>query len=281
MVLDVIVSGRQTNTDIDNVTKKLIQIHGKMIQERDYLQKAIVSNTHVKEMTARSLEDSIQTSATIDSAVDELSIVYDDITNLVDFVNNVSDKENEISNSLTQLSSEASNVKSVLRIIEDIADQTNLLALNAAIEAARAGEYGRGFAVVADEVRKLAERTQYSLSDINATISIILQSITDASAQIEINAKSVVKLVEHTTDVRKKVLNTSAHIEEASNIAKNSEKIAHSLSSSTSEIIQNINDVNSLSTQNKALLGEIEIEVKKVQESSSNLNKQLRLFKVE
>ncbi|MDF1876911.1 methyl-accepting chemotaxis protein [Sulfurimonas sp. SAG-AH-194-L11] len=281
MVLDVIISGRRTNTDIDNVTKKLTQIHGKMIQERDYLKKAIVSNTDIKDMTVLSLEDSIQTSATIDSAVDELGIVYDDITNLVDFVNTVSEKETEISNSLTELSSEASNVKSVLSIIEDIADQTNLLALNAAIEAARAGEHGRGFAVVADEVRKLAERTQSSLSDINATISIILQSITDASVQIEMNAKSVIKLVAHTRDARQKVLNTSTHIKQASDIAKNSEKIAHSLSNSTNEIIQNITDVDTLSTQNKILLDEIETEVKKVQESSSNLNKQLGLFKVE
>ncbi|MBL1243915.1 MAG: methyl-accepting chemotaxis protein [Sulfurimonas sp.] len=281
MVLDVIISGRQTYTDIDEVTKKLTQVHGKMTQEREYLKKAIVSNTDVKEMTARSLDNSIQTSATIDNAVEDLSIVYDDITNLVEFVNSVSDKENEISHSLTELSSEASNVKSVLSIIEDIADQTNLLALNAAIEAARAGEHGRGFAVVADEVRKLAERTQHSLSDINATISIILQSITDASVQIDMNAKSVVELVDHTTEVREKVLNTSTHIKEASSIAKNSEKIALSLSSSTSEIIQNISDVDNLSMQNKTLLDEIESEVKTVQDSASNLNQQLGLFKVE
>ncbi|MDQ7068797.1 MAG: methyl-accepting chemotaxis protein [Sulfurimonas sp.] len=281
MVLDVIVSGRKTYTDIDDVTKKLTKIHVKMAKEREYLQKAIVSNANVKVMIAHALDDSIQTSATIDNAVNDLVVVDSDITHLVEFVNNVSEKESEISNALTELSSEASNVKSVLSIIEDIADQTNLLALNAAIEAARAGEHGRGFAVVADEVRKLAERTQKSLSDINATISIILQSITDASVQIEMNAKSVIKLVEQTSDVREKVLNTSIHMKEASTIAKNSESIAHSLSSTTNEIIQNINDVDSLSIQNKSLLDEIEIEVKNVQEGASNLNQQLGLFKVE
>jgi len=100
-----------------------------------------------------------------------------------------------VSETLQSLTLNAEDIKGILTIISDISDKTNLLALNAAIEAARAGEHGRGFAVVADEVRKLAESTQKSLTEINASVNVIVQSISDASSSVEKNAKYALELV--------------------------------------------------------------------------------------
>lgn len=123
------------------------------------------------------------TDATIDQA-NKLSDSASSVEQITSSMEGISDKANEVN-------SQGEDIKNVINIIKDIAEQTNLLALNAAIEAARAGEHGRGFAVVADEVRQLAERTQKSLSEIEANTNILVQSINDMSSAIHAQTKGI------------------------------------------------------------------------------------------
>ncbi|WP_456471174.1 methyl-accepting chemotaxis protein [Caminibacter sp.] len=135
----------------------------------------------------------------------------------------------EISNQTKTVVEQSHDIKNVVNVIQEIADQTNLLALNAAIEAARAGEHGRGFAVVSDEIRKLAEKTQKSLSEIDANINLLTQSITNIGEAIMKQTEEIATVTSKVEDVNNKTQLMERNVEEVDVVAEEVSQMAETM----------------------------------------------------
>ena len=225
-----------------------------------------------------SVHEALASKDDITQANNNLTEVREEVVKLTSSVQESAQKENELASQMEQLTSEATQVKEVLSVISDIADQTNLLALNAAIEAARAGEHGRGFAVVADEVRQLAERTQKSLTEINATINVIMQSITDASGNMNVNAKEIQALAEISSNVEEKINETVALVDAAADATNKTVKSFEVSGKDVELITQEINKINEFSSHNARNVEEIATAADHLNSMTEKLHAQLETF---
>ncbi|WP_310441244.1 methyl-accepting chemotaxis protein [Sulfurimonas sp.] len=233
----------------------------------------------IKNEIQNAISDAIESKKDIIKANDNLNLARDEIVTLTNKVQSSAQLEIELSNRMQTLSHEANEVKNVLEIISDIADQTNLLALNAAIEAARAGEHGRGFAVVADEVRKLAERTQRSLTEINATINVIVQSIIEVSSQMNSNSEEIQELSESATDVERKINESVSIVKEA---VKASDKTVNDFEKTGRDvefIVSQVSQINEISSKNARNVEEIAAAAEHLNAMTDELHAKLEIFR--
>ncbi len=165
---------------------------------------------------------------------------------------------------MDEISGSSQKIGEIIRVIDAIAFQTNILALNAAVEAARAGEQGRGFAVVAGEVRHLAQRSAAAAKEIKDLINESVQKV-DAGTQLVSHAgatmKEIVSGATHVADLIKEIGVTTSEQEEG-----------------ISQINQAINQLDSVTQQNAALVEESASAASSLREQAQHLVELMTVF---
>ncbi|WP_458700854.1 methyl-accepting chemotaxis protein [Sulfurospirillum sp. 1307] len=267
------------NATISAQLSSTTQEVGKRVEDESNIITQISNESkNLHDLLQGSLVDARKSDENLKVSNDILFEVQGDIEALHVKLNETSIKDVELAQKLNQTSQSTTEIREVLSVINDIADQTNLLALNAAIEAARAGEHGRGFAVVADEVRQLAEKTQKSLTEINSTINVVVQSVQEVSSDMDDSSKEILKISQNGEELNKKVDNAVSTMIETTKITKKTIESYIQTVDNLENIVKELDNVDRLSNSNFKSIEEISDASEHLNSLTEELNNELKRY---
>lgn len=150
---------------------------------------------------------------------------------------------------MEKLAASATQMETIINVIEGVTEQTSLLALNASIEAARAGEVGKGFAVVASEISSLASQTSSAtveitdlINNVSAELKLVVNMIQKLEESNKIQgekAKLAVESFKSIDKVTQEVGRQSSYLEHAVN----------DLATANGEIVENIQTISAITEE--------------------------------
>jgi methyl-accepting chemotaxis protein len=173
----------------------------------------------------------------------------------------------QVVGTMQDIASSSHRIEEIIGVIDGIAFQTNILALNAAVEAARAGEQGRGFAVVAGEVRALAGRSAEAAQQIKTLIASSVDRVNAGNALVDQAGHAMQDIV--------------SHVQRVHHIISSIGQATQTQSQDILQVHQSVNDLETMTLQNAALVQQSTAAASELQQQAANLSQLACAFTVQ